>query len=526
MSENTFQLELDLGSSAKDAKEVARWIDEMSDSAEDAAKGLSKLETAGDGLGKGLDKVEEANKKATKSTNDLGQSVLKASHGFQDFVQGGLSGLLNNIPEIVDSVGGSAGLAGALSVVAVAAYIAIPAFTDLYKAIVDGSNDIPKSTDRLKGLNDELKTNKDRLEELGKQTTLTNTELGEYNSLTTKTVDLEKQVNAEKERRNTLDKLRQKEQAGDAESAAIATAAITEQGGVDKTVTDVHRRLQAESPEVKKLRKKVDDLEELSNRRKSEDPNNLSGEGFYDLDVKLARQNLGRAEQGVQGKASDLVANASKGDQAAIAELVRLLPNSSFGQATPEAIRAQNAHVDDVIEEGDNAHNASASRRAARNKAARAAADDEKLVNSLNEEGAANEKATFEPARKAADQARAVFDRETDAALKAGEKDLAPDPKQDAKLADIRERAGLGIDFKQTMNARGFSPIPVDVAEAAKSMQADMGQGIGEDQAIANAFNKLMTKLNKVIEINNRNAMMFNGFNNQVDSLPPVIDPF
>src|SRR5579859_7498589 len=55
---------------------------------------------------------------AKAAQRDLGRAALEASRGFED-LQYGIGGVLNNIPGLITSLGGGAGLAGILSAVAV-----------------------------------------------------------------------------------------------------------------------------------------------------------------------------------------------------------------------------------------------------------------------------------------------------------------------------------------------------------------------------------------------------------------------
>lgn len=66
-----------------------------------------------------MDQFERASKQGTASTRNMGQSMLELSRGFED-AQYGLKGVMNNIPSLVQSLGGGPGLAGVVSVAAVA----------------------------------------------------------------------------------------------------------------------------------------------------------------------------------------------------------------------------------------------------------------------------------------------------------------------------------------------------------------------------------------------------------------------
>ena len=130
--------------------------------------------------------------KAKKANIDLGRSTLLASQGYED-LQFGIGGVLNNIPPLVMALGGTAGLAGVISIAAVAASQMGNVFdttkkeTDDLTAALDTlandvlpdygkevnkatSDDFAKSQHRIKleteGVNDELKEQIDFLQKL------------------------------------------------------------------------------------------------------------------------------------------------------------------------------------------------------------------------------------------------------------------------------------------------------------------------------------------------------------------------
>lgn len=146
-------------------------------------------------------------------TRDFGRSLLEGSRALED-LQYGIGGVLNNLPGLVSAMGGSAGLAGAISVAAVAG-------VQLYK-----------HWDDLMGLfgGGKTKTQADEMKELGDQTSRTADEaerLSEYNALKNKTAEL-RSAKTESEKK----------------SEDIATKAITDAGvkdvvsGVKKTAKD------------------------------------------------------------------------------------------------------------------------------------------------------------------------------------------------------------------------------------------------------------------------------------------------
>ncbi len=69
-------------------------------------------------------------KKLDKSSRLSGQGLLQLSY-FADDAQYGLRGILNNVPALIAGLGGGAGLAGALSLAALAGYKLLPVLKDL-----------------------------------------------------------------------------------------------------------------------------------------------------------------------------------------------------------------------------------------------------------------------------------------------------------------------------------------------------------------------------------------------------------
>ena len=98
------------------------------------------------------------------STGKMGMGFLYASNAIQDFQAAGLRGVVNNIPQIIAAFGGSAGLAGAVQVAAVAIQALEPAFAKLYEAMS------PERVDRWASAMEKAAK---RIEELKKEDVLT-----------------------------------------------------------------------------------------------------------------------------------------------------------------------------------------------------------------------------------------------------------------------------------------------------------------------------------------------------------------
>ena len=174
--------------------EVIRLILELKKSPgnEEIVKNLEQLKTK-------LEDTDKAAQKASHGVAGMGQSFLQSGRVIQDFAQGGIPGILNNIEGLTMALGLGSGLAGILTIAGVAAFTAGPAIKSFFQGLADGSNKIPETTNKVEGLNEKLKDNKERLEELRKSQTLTNTELKEYNRLTGENITLTKELDKAQE---------------------------------------------------------------------------------------------------------------------------------------------------------------------------------------------------------------------------------------------------------------------------------------------------------------------------------------
>jgi hypothetical protein len=93
--------------------------------------------------------------KATNKLAGLGQVGLQSGRIVQDFAQGGVAGILNNIEGATQALGLGPGLAGVLTMVGVAAFIAKPHLEALWKAL--NPNAIEPFVDELTKLNGRIK---------------------------------------------------------------------------------------------------------------------------------------------------------------------------------------------------------------------------------------------------------------------------------------------------------------------------------------------------------------------------------
>ncbi len=157
------------------------------------------------GLNEEADKVEDVSTKAAKGTRDMGRATLEASRALED-LQYGLAGVMNNLPGLVTTLGGPAGLAGIISIVAVGAMQLYNNWDKLMNLFED-KQPFPKAGADIAGMKRELEGAKDEMEKMEKASTGTVAELEKYNALRARTADLETKIADQMERQSTLKKL-------------------------------------------------------------------------------------------------------------------------------------------------------------------------------------------------------------------------------------------------------------------------------------------------------------------------------
>lgn len=123
--------------------------------------------------------------------SDNKMRILNAGRAIQDFAQGGIGGILNNIEGLV---GGSGALAGVLTAVGVAAYFAWPKVKEWADGMGALGETFKPTAERLEGLTEAIKKNKEEMGKLKDQGELTYMELLKYKELVGKTAELEEQA--------------------------------------------------------------------------------------------------------------------------------------------------------------------------------------------------------------------------------------------------------------------------------------------------------------------------------------------
>jgi hypothetical protein len=128
MDEQRIKLILDMGASGANVEQVKRKLEELETS----------LEKTG-------------NKMA-----GVGQTALQSGRFLQDFAQGGVGGVLNNIEGLAMALGGGPGLAGVLTAVGLAAFFAMPKIKEFFGGMTE-------ATDAVKKLNEQIKEQEERI---------------------------------------------------------------------------------------------------------------------------------------------------------------------------------------------------------------------------------------------------------------------------------------------------------------------------------------------------------------------------
>lgn len=258
------------------------------------AEDLDDLRAKAAGAREKIDDLAAGADKAEKSTHNLGRATLEGGRILQDFAQGGVGGILNNIEGLSLALGGGPGLAGVMTALGLAAYFAIPAIKATWAAISDGSNEIPEAATTLDRLSESLSGVNDRLKELKEKGWLTDSELSEYNGKLAQRVELEEKITAEKEKQAVFDKSRKESESKDRdkESARIAQEIVDEAGGPDALAKRVAVPKILESQRSGELRKLMDEIARLDEEAKHVDENLPGIPGFRDTGVAGQRRAL------------------------------------------------------------------------------------------------------------------------------------------------------------------------------------------------------------------------------------------
>jgi len=489
MSEERIKLTLDLGDSKKSAEDLKRELESLGVKVRD--------------VGKASDDASRATDKAAASTGDLGRSVLEGSRILQDFAQGGLGGVINNLEGFVRAAGFGAGAAGAATGLGVAFLALGPPLKNFITAMIQGANEVPKHSDALDRLNAELKVSKDRMEALQGQQKLTNAELAEYESLVKRTNELEREANALRKQRADTEAARS-QKTDDQSALARDFGKISGGADYDRIVNEVA----ASSPQgqYNALREQYD---QLAGRQKL-----TAAEGQQMREMALRLNEMARAggivgnggAEAARRQAEELVNRARGGDLGAFDQVVAGTRGATRDQvvATDPRLAGRRQFIEKQAAEaisdaiGDAVNPIITGLRQANEKAKA----DRKMVDELNKAGAEGEQLynQQQAENRRADQERAAGVREQQANM------------SDAYKATLAQRdASDTADLRRiAQNEFGSDLTDSQAADALKQARAMTEQGfapgIAARQAILGAMQELAGVVQKGIEATNFQA--------------------
>ncbi len=458
------------------------------DSAKQLQGELESLEAAADDVGKAAGKMTEGTDKAAAGTKNLGRATLETGRVVQDFAQGGIGGILNNVEGLVSALGMGPGVAGLITGVGVAAFVATPLIKSMWKTLSDGPESIP--VDPLERMNGALAESKERLDKLKESWGGSADEARAYNAALAETAKLEKEVTGERERRSALDKARKAEadaaNPSSPEAAKVAQEVIAGMGGIDDAVNATRNALAGEDPKLKALREQAADLARRSAERREADPNNLSGRGFFEADQRIVQGQIDAAMKRLEARAVEIATGAREGNRGAIGDIARLLPGAGFAAAEPAGLAAAKEAAESVKRD-EQWQKDEAKRKEDAAKARAKTAEEQAKADAKEAEDDAKAQAIFDKGQ--ADYASGLAKMEADR--------RAMDAKQARVDADRQDRRRL-----QTiaMNETGTELTDGQAAEALTRADALIKDGMAPAVAGRKALGELIARLMQTAE--------------------------
>ena len=175
MADTTEQLILEVSVTGADVLDaLAGKTDKVTNATDRQRDAQGRLVAAGDAAAATNRKAAAAAEAAADATKDLagatekggskvagfGQTMLQSGRFVQDFAQGGLGGVLNNIEGLTQALGLGNGLAGILTIVGVGFMLLKPHIEEFWKALNSGSTkDVLSTFETLTKRIKELKDN-------------------------------------------------------------------------------------------------------------------------------------------------------------------------------------------------------------------------------------------------------------------------------------------------------------------------------------------------------------------------------
>ncbi len=302
---------------------------------------LKKLEHDLLDVGEAAKKIEGSGEKAAKSTKNMGQAGLEASRAIED-LQYGLAGVLNNLPGLVIGLGGTAGLAGAISLVAIGVNQLVKHWDEI-AGLFETRNPFPKAANDIAGMRKELDGAKKSMEDMEKAGSGNAQQIEKYNQLRKTTAELEERIAKAEKEQQEIAALRKLEEPGAVEAkkerADIVQAAV---GGKQKAIEGALATQLSEQDRAKMFSDRRILHGQIATTAPGANRNDLLRQ-LSALNTRIAQSGRGELFGEHQAQAEKMVAGAATGDQGAINRMNAMMRgNARFDVGGPlEWVRAQ-----------------------------------------------------------------------------------------------------------------------------------------------------------------------------------------
>jgi len=452
------------------------------------------------------EETEKSFRKAGFSVKNYQQEIRSAGFIVQDFAQGGLGGIINNIDQLLYKF---PMLGAAATIGATAIWAFGPAVKSMVEGLLMGTNKIPEATGHLEKMAERLGKAKEELDKLKDKQSLTNAELAKYNELMAETKGLEEGVQKAREQRNAYEAQVKAENAAPQGAAEEAKRIVEEAGGAEKVRDSVLRKLEDFSGKDQ-LEKQIKELQEYRKEIRKLPGQMIASEyARVDKEIKEAQAKLEATAKETADKAKSMVGAALTGDQGAVRDLDTLMPGLGIGAATPEGMRrraegeaAGRKTIGGIL---DNILDAA--------KANREWNEEIGLMNRLEEQGQMQRQAQEQRAMLAKDEGEKQWQAKQDAkeAEELGRRLKAEERARKQQEDEARRK----FDYN-TANLYGDKPMEGDALEAA-SLEAERASiaavaqadaMMGQNSVYVQRFQEITARLN---HLQMRNSQQMGG---------------
>jgi hypothetical protein len=358
ITDETIRLILDMGQSGKSVDEVKQKLDELGKTARKTADSFEVLTgelgtyaVATDQVNEELDelvrKAVEATRAqkamaqildeiGTKSTVNIGAfatkyrtEILNLGRVTQDFVQGGLGGILNNIEGLLVK---APALAGIATIVGTGFYLAWPAIQKWFDGLKEQAD---AAGGHFATLDDKLKAIGERIDELKKKKYPDAQDLRDYNQLLGQQAALEKEIAGHKKAQADYQKLTERSTEAAMQQAKLGETARREKELAKmplEQVMGVRRDViagleqQAGLPGLEAEEREISAaLNDMQNRRR------LSLEQLFAMGERAPklRAQIAAARREIPGRAEEIMGGMAGGGRAGMERVLAALPRDT-----------------------------------------------------------------------------------------------------------------------------------------------------------------------------------------------------